>query len=346
MDELELVGRLKDVAPLRPQAYERARATLGAAMAESPAATVAAPVRRAKFAWARGFRLGVPGKIGLGAVGAAAVAALVVSVAAPAPQSPAQAPAASAPESRLVTLAASVKASSTSVQGDASLVIRTTTAPDGSPYVTYNLYTDSGDAYFAETAQQLSSAIAHHDNLAEPIDAAKVAAARFAATGDLTEARTRMVNAVPNAWGLGLSPADAQRAWDEAMAKDEPIFKAKGIKTPLPRPTGQDLQNRIDNNLWTNATDALFRGAENPDVRAGVLRLLSTIPAVAVANSTTGGRPTLTLTAGPSLFGGTDAQVLTIDAHTGLPLISAWKDVSATYKSSRVTLAQVRAGKF
>src|ERR1700751_4723838 len=54
--------------------------------------------------------------------------------------------------------------------------------------------------------------------------------------------------------------------------------------------------------------------------RAGVLRLLSTISAVTVNRSTTGGQSTLTLTAGPEVFGGSGEQVLTISASTGMPV--------------------------
>ena len=41
VDEMDLVGQLKAAAPLRPEAYERARATLGAAMVQAPEATQA-----------------------------------------------------------------------------------------------------------------------------------------------------------------------------------------------------------------------------------------------------------------------------------------------------------------
>ena len=59
-------------------------------------------------------------------------------------------------DSRLVTLAADVKASSAPLPGDASLVIRTQTRPSGAPYVTYNLYTDSGEIYATDTRDQLA----------------------------------------------------------------------------------------------------------------------------------------------------------------------------------------------
>ena len=55
-------------------------------------------------------------------------------------------------------------------------------------------------------------------------------------------------------------------------------------------------------------------------IREGVLRLLSTIPDITVANSATGGQPTLTITAEPALFGNGIDEVLTVNARTGLPV--------------------------
>jgi hypothetical protein len=55
--------------------------------------------------------------------------------------------------------------------------------------------------------------------------------------------------------------------------------------------------------IWYNSINALTEGAGNPQVREGVLRVLSTIAEVTVANATTGGQPTLTLTAASTLMG-------------------------------------------
>jgi hypothetical protein len=374
VDEMNLVSQLKDAAPLRPEAYERARTMLGTAIAESgsvrapervPAAGTA-PVRKGKFSWAgnRRWTFATLRRAGIGAgITAVTAGAALVIVATSTPHSAApagsaaQAPAA---ESRLVSLVAHIKASDASLPGDASLVIRTQTVDDRTPYVTYNLYTDSGDVYVTDTGSALPAAIAHHDNLAEPEDSREVAAARYAAAGDLAKAREQMVNATSNAWGLGLSPAAAQEAWNKAMARTQQILQEKGVTTPpRPRPTGKALEDGINNSLWTNSVDALARGAENPEVRAGVLRLLATIPEVTVLDSTTGGQPTLTLTAGPALFQGDGEQVLTINATTGLPISSVMKLAPGqepssdtippsveTYQSSRVTLADIEAGRF
>jgi hypothetical protein len=367
VDEMDLVRQLKDAAPLRPEAYERAWTTLRAAMAESGSAPVpvpemtTAPVRRRRFSRAGNRRgtFGTLGKVGIGTgIGAAAAAVAVVLVATSTPRSAApgsatpvgstaQAPAVASP---LVSLAALIR-SSGSLPGDASLVIRTQAETGVPVQVSYNLYADNGAFYGGGDKSSLREAVNRHQNMADGIDAREVAAARYAASGNLTAARERMINATPNSWGLGLSPAQQQAIWNKAIAKLGPKFKANGIKTLPKRPTGKALQDDLNNNVWNNSVDALSAGAGNPQVRAGVLRLLSTIPDVTVANSRTGGQPTLTLTAGPALFGGTE-EVLTINAKTGMPVksvVPGHGDVASsvdTYRVIRVTLADIKAGKF
>jgi len=353
MDEMDMVKQLKDAPPLRPEAYERARAALGTAMASSERPElVAAPARKKRFAWTRNLRVGVS------VVGVAAAAVGVVSMTsalqAPTPAEPtAQAPVV---ESKLVSLAADVKASGGTLPGDASLVIRTTTAPDGKPYVTYNLYTDKGQIFFAEDRGGLTEVVIRGDNQADSYHSAVIAAARLAAGNDLDKARVQMINASPNPWGVGLSPAEAQKVWDKSEAEVMPILKQKGYKGPLPRPrpTGKALDDGINNTLWSNSFGALTAGAANPEVRAGVLRLLSTIPDVSVTKATANGQPTLNLTAGSALFAGHSEYVLTINAQTGLPIRSENTKTApgekpsppATYESSRVNVADIAAGKF
>ena len=78
---------------------------------------------------------------------------------------------------------------------------------------------------------------------------------------------------------------------------------------------------------------------------------MSTLPGVTVANSTTGGQPTLTITAGGPLFGDGSDQVLTVNARTGIPISSVESGgglptAVETNLVSRVTLADIEAGKF
>jgi hypothetical protein len=356
---MDLVRQLKEAAPLPPGTYEQARTMLRTAMAGSgsaPDMAPVAPLRRDAIPRRRN-RHGRLGKAGIGAgIGATAAAAIAIALVVT-PGSPASRPAAPAGAvppgpavpSKLISLAALIKASGGALPGNASLVIRTQTIGSRTPEVTYNLYTDRGDLYVTDTRQALPAAIAHHGNLADGSGPREVAAARDAVTGDLTAARKQMVDATTNPFGLGLSPAAQKAVWDKAVAANREIYKEKGI--PLPkRPAGQARQDEINNYLWNNSVDALTEGAGNPQVRAGVLRLLSTIPAVTVANSVTGGQPTLILTAGSALFGGGSPQVLTIDAKTGMPLRSVMaargNELSSvtTYQVSRVTLADIEGG--
>jgi hypothetical protein len=358
VDEMDLVSQLKDAAPLRPQAYEQARTTLRAAMAEPGAAVVGlGKVRN------RRRTVGTLGKFGIGAgIGAVAagVAVALLAASTPQPAAPARSdsPASKAPavNSKLVALAAFVKASSGNLPGNASLVIQTQTLNNVPPEVTYNLYTDRGAYYGANNKKNLIAAVIHHENLAGSwLDARQVVeAARYAATGDLTTARQRMLNATPEQFERLLrdSPAARKKLWEKDMAKVRAIFRAKHAKVPGV-PSVKTLQNDINYQIWYNSNNALTLGAGNPQVREGVLRLLSTISEVTVANSTTGGQPTLTLTAGPALIGGGNpAQVVTINARTGMPISSVFGTPgqklysSDTFKVSRVTLAGVRAGRF
>jgi hypothetical protein len=107
-----------------------------------------------------------------------------------------------------------------------------------------------------------------------------------------------------------------------------------------------------DNYLWENSLDALTAGAGNPQVRVGVLRLLSTLPEVTVTNTTTDGQPTLTLAAGSPAFPDNYQEALTINARTGVPVAFAGgtpgqkPNVTIAYQVFRVTLAAIAAGKF
>jgi hypothetical protein len=222
------------------------------------------------------------------------------------------------------------------------------------------VYTDSGAYYAGNNKEGLRAAVDHRQNLAGHwLDARQVvAAARYAATGDLTAARQRMLNATPGQSEqfehlLRLSAAARKKLWEKEMAKDRAILRAKHA-WPQPVPTDKILRADIDYSIWYNGVNALTEGAGNLQVREGVLRLLSTIPEITVANSTTGGQPTLTITAGPALNPGSGlpAQVVTINASTGMPISSVWGTPgqkyysSDTFQVSRVTLADIKTGRF
>jgi hypothetical protein len=253
----------------------------------------------------------------------------------------------------LASLAADIQTRSGQQPGSAWLIIRTQAIGSRQPYVTYNLYTASGAMYVTDTRSQLRRAIARHQDLADGTEARQVAAARYAATGELTAARLRMINVTRNYLGLGLSPAAQKKVWAKGMAAARAIYREKGIKRQPTWPTRKTIQEQADNLVWINSVDALSEGGGSPQVRAGVLRLISTISGVTVANSMTRGQHSLTITAGPEVFGGQGKLVLTINARTGMPISSRVGDLGPktppsleTYQISRVTLTGIEGGRF
>lgn len=341
MDEMDLMKNLRDVPSPGPEAYDCARTALRTAMGE-PVATVVRPKRW--FSWP---------KVGVAAVGAAAVAAAVVmgTSGGSVPAGPSGA-APQAVEAPLVKLASAVKAAGTQ-PGDASLIINTKFGLDNKPDLNYTLYTDKGQQFTGDSAKTLVDAVAKGDaQPATPYDGKVMAAARLAANGDVDKARIAMITAAGNALGIGLSPAEADKAWADAQAETAEMFRkiGKPVPAPKPRPTGKDLENLINNHLWSNAQHALFANAADAEVRAGVLKLYATIPDMIVGKTNVDGQAALTLTAPPAILGGS-ADVLTINADNGLPIreevtsAESSKRYVVNYKSFRVTLADVAAGK-
>jgi hypothetical protein len=170
-------------------------------------------------------------------------------------------------------------------------------------------------------------------------------AAVSAADSSPADGRTQMLKAAKDPL-VGLNPTAQQAEWDKEQAAAQAIIKQKGGNA-APKPySPQAVQQHFDNALWTYSTEALSAGDGNTQVRAGVLRLLSTISAVSVKDSTTNGKATLTITAGPEVFGGQGGEVLTIDAETGLLVkdvstVPGLPQASTTYESSRVTTADL-----
>ncbi|MEQ0562365.1 hypothetical protein ABJI51_25045 [Amycolatopsis sp. NEAU-NG30] len=342
MDEMDLMKKLRDVPSPGPEAYDSARAALRTAMAE-PAATVVRPKRW--FSWP---------KASVAAVGAAAVAAAVVMVSTSGGSVPAAPPAAApqAVEGPLVKLASAVHAAGTQ-PGDASLIINTKFGLNGKPDLYYTIYADDGRQFTGDSTKTLAEAVAKGDaQPPTPYDGKVMAAARLAATGDVDQARIAMITAANNALGVGLSPAEAEKAWADAQAETAEMFRKYGkpVPAPKPRPTGKELENLINNHLWSNTQHALFANAADAEVRAGVLKLYATIPDMTVGKTTVDGQAALTITVPPAVLGG-GADVLTINAGNGLPIreeitsADSGKRYVVNYKASRVTLADVAAGK-
>ncbi len=121
----------------------------------------------------------------------------------------------------------------------------------------------------------------------------EVAAAIYAVTGNLDTAALKM------AWASDTTPVPA---WLSAQVKN---MSAGGLQ--------------IDNYVWEGCEDALIAGSGNPQVRAGVLRLVSVLPGITVTHGTVDGQPTLTLTAGAAELGPSGIDKANPKAETGRP---------------------------
>ena len=116
--------------------------------------------------------------------------------------------------------------------------------------VYYGLYTDNGDMYSGGDKQTLMTAVAQHANQA---DGAETVRWRRRAT-------RRPATLPPPGCGWSMprpttsSSASPQRKkiWEEGAAAREALLRAKGVKTPLKMPTGQALQDQINNALWSD----------------------------------------------------------------------------------------------
>jgi hypothetical protein len=270
--------------------------------------------------------------LGVG-IAAAAVAVALIATSASQPAAtpgraaharpPARPPAvAHATSTPLMRLVGYIKAHTGQPAGNATLIIRTEPDAKGQPVRGFDLYTDSGAYYWAPTESGLPAQVAARHDIGNGMFRREVAAALYAMNGNLAIARQKMI--------------------------DAPSGHTGGVCSQQCDPTA----GIIDNYLWANSLDALTAGAGNPQVRVGVLRLLSTLPEVTVTNTTTDGQPTLTLTAGRPAFPGNYHEALTINASTGVPVAFAGgipgqkPDVTVTYQVFRVTLAAIAAGKF
>ncbi|WP_433534497.1 hypothetical protein ACQPZK_20195 [Micromonospora sp. CA-249363] len=303
--------------------------------------------------------IGIAGRWGIGAgvgvAAAAAVVAVVLNSSATGGVEAGKEPSAatsgstavdgSAESAPLMTLAGSI-ATVTPAAGDAWLVKATQVHGTKTMQVVYTLYTDGHEIYTGNSVNDIKRAIARdQDQMTDGGYAPLLTAAVAAADSSPADGRTQMLTAAKDPL-VGLDPAAQKAVWDKQQADAQVIIKQKGGNAK-PKPySPQAVQRHFDNALWTYSTQALSAGDGNTQVRAGVLRLLSTISAVSVKNSTTHGKATLTITAGPDVFGGEGSEVLTIDATTGMLVkdvstVPGLARASTTYESSRVTKADL-----
>ncbi len=149
---------------------------------------------------------------------------------------------------------------------------RETATPGQASINVWDLYTDDGRYFFSKTEAGLPAQVKENNNQGDGQFGREVAAAIYAVNGNLDTAALKM------AWAADTTPVPA---WLSAQVKN---ISAGGLQ--------------IDNYVWENCEDALVAGSGNPQVRAGVLRLVSALPGITVTHGTVDGQPTLTLTAG------------------------------------------------
>jgi hypothetical protein len=349
IDEMNLVRELKEVEPLRTEAYDEARAVLRTAIANEQGTSLVAALSDRQ----RRRTLVTRGMVGAG-IAAVAAAAAVFAVSGVDPTLTSHAPAGGTHAAlgkvngKLMHLAADITTDRTP-PGDATLVLRTSSYPDAPSMTGADLYTDSGEYFYATTESGLPSAIQSNADIGDGIGAREVAAALFAVNGSLETAREMMANAP---FPGGVHPS-LQTELAQAQAA-EPALKAKGINVPVPTAASIAAHQAAstDNYIWMDSIDAFAAGAGNPQVRAGVLRILSTLREVTVTNTTTNGQPTLTVTATAPALPANYQEALTINAASGVPVSFAGgtpgqtPSVTVTYEISRVTLSDVAAGDF
>ncbi len=234
---------------------------------------------------------------------------------------------------------ASVILASPAPAGNATLVLRSEPDEGGTPITGADLFTDGGEYYYAPTEAGLPAQVAAGNDRGDGIFAREIAAAIDATTGNLTSAAVEM------------------------EAAPDPSVTAP--------PQGSAL---AINWLWENSLSALIAGSGNPNVRAGVMELISLIPEVTVTNTTANGEPAVQITGtfpdtscASAKADGSAGEIakacaqpagaglqeqLTIDATTGIPLFFVGGAVGQpagaplTYQVSRVTLSQVEQGHF
>ena len=354
VDEMNLLSRLKDAEPVRPRAFEEARAVLRAAMDVQglPETTTA---RRRQARWGTRRAAG----FSLAALGAAAAAvALVVTSASPPSHNaatggkPSAKPAPAAANPILANLAADIGAQQARLPGNATLEIRNQSPTSDKPGANgFDLYLNNGTYYWGYSKSNLQQSIASRQDVGQGQFKRAIAAALIAANGDIATGRAKMAiaNFVP---GTNMAALN-RRSKALEIEKLKAIAKLRHIRYVPPKPlTRAQRAEQTDNSIWMNSVFALTAAPENAKVRAGVLAIMSTMPNVKVTHTTTAGQLTLTVAdSWPLLDVGKLVESLAINASTGVPVAMFNTDpgqpLNATYyHSRRVWLANVEAGRF
>jgi hypothetical protein len=208
--------------------------------------------------------------LALAAAVAAAVAALPLGGGDGAPLT--AKPAAAMP---LIKLSARLQAAP-APPGDATLVHRVHRFPDSPTFTGNDLYMDDGRYFYGMTFGALQDAFRQTATVDDDQTSRRERqAARDALTLPPAQARRRMIAAT----GAPVSADAAPPA--SAEAKRRPAAK----KMPGPTPTPASRQSLENNRVWMGSMDTLIAGVGRTDVRAGVMKLLATVPTVSAEDT-------------------------------------------------------------
>jgi len=244
-----------------------------------------------------------------------------------------------APSTPLVRLAADVRLMPTPPQpGDATLVVRDTLiygshVVDGAVYGGYDLYTDSGQYYYApDSLTQLQQQVDTHQTVPDSGNEAR-ALDTIAAAANETPAQAREATLSTFPHGLDPMPTPAQ-----ARASDRKMERLTGRHFRYVAPTRASWILSQDNGLWIAATEALAVGAGRSAVRAGAMKALSTITGVVQAQTEVDGVSALRV----EFPDDGEPETIWLNAQTGVPIQERDSPNSATaFSVQRVTASHL-----
>ena len=223
--------------------------------------------------------------------------------------------------------------------GDATLVIRQQINQTTTESIA-ELFADDGKFYATPTAAELPKAISANETLeGSDAEVRDIAAAKSALGGPIAVARREMsiANLQPGITPKAVEPGGAD------LAKREKARHTPGYSPP----SALDNENH---EIWNNSMDALVAGAGDPQVRAGVLALLATIPQITITQSNLEGQTTMVIDYANPREHPNEAdyhEQLIISSSTGVPAEflgghpGQAPDAIVHYKISRVTLSRI-----
>jgi hypothetical protein len=250
-------------------------------------------------------------------------------------------------------------ASTTAPVGDATLVLRTQNYPNSPSVTGADLYADNGDYYYATTLAGLPTVIKANETVntdTSDQEIRDIDAAKAALTDPIDVAREQMsiANLDP---GVKPRTVSGNGTIAEKIAGAPPHVRQQlklKLEQAAANESANDLQAKMtprNSMIWDSSIDALLAGAGDPQVRAGVLKLLATIPQLRVTQSALSGQPTLVLSAALlSSKSGTYQEQLILNANTGVPVemiggnIGQTPSVTINYTISRVNVSSIANG--